>query len=106
MSKAAEAFVGRHDFAALQGAGSEVECTVRTVAQLQIDADSEGAIAFSVEGDGFLRHMVRNLVGTLLEVGSGRRPIESMAELLAGGDRRRAGPTAPAHGLTLVRVFY
>jgi tRNA pseudouridine38-40 synthase len=106
MSKAAEAFVGPHDFAALQGAGSEVECTVRTVAQLQIDADSEGAIAFSVEGDGFLRHMVRNLVGTLLEVGSGRRPIESMAELLAGGDRRRAGPTAPAHGLTLVRVFY
>ncbi len=106
MSKAAEAFVGRHDFAALQGAGSEVECTLRTVEQLQIEADSEGAIAFSVEGDGFLRHMVRNLVGTLLEVGSGRRPLESMAELLAGGDRRRAGPTAPAHGLTLVRVFY
>jgi tRNA pseudouridine38-40 synthase len=106
MSKAAEAFVGRHDFAALQGAGSEVDCTVRTVAQLQIEADSAGAIAFSVEGDGFLRHMVRNLVGTLLEVGSGRRPIESMTELLAGGDRRRAGPTAPAHGLTLVRVSY
>lgn len=106
MSKAAEAFVGRHDFAALQGAGSEVDCTVRTLARLQIEADPEGAIAFSVEGDSFLRHMVRNLVGTLLEVGSGRRPIESMAELLAGGDRRRAGPTAPAHGLTLVRVLY
>jgi tRNA pseudouridine38-40 synthase len=106
MSKAAEAFVGRHDFAALQGAGSEVDCSVRTLARLQIEADSEGAIAFSVEGDSFLRHMVRNLVGTLLEVGSGRRPIESMGELLAGGDRRRAGPTAPAHGLTLVRVLY
>ena len=106
MSKAAEAFAGRHDFAALQGSGSEVDCTVRTLSRLEIDAGSEGAIAFSVEGDGFLRHMVRNLVGTLLEVGTGRRAIDSMAELLAGGDRRRAGPTAPAQGLTLVRVSY
>jgi tRNA pseudouridine38-40 synthase len=106
MSKAAEALMGRHDFAALQGAGSEVDCTVRTIARLQIESDSAGAIAFWVEGDGFLRHMVRNLVGTLLEVGSGRRPIASMAELLAGGDRRRAGPTAPAHGLTLVWVRF
>ena len=109
MSKAAEAFVGCHDFAALQGAGSEVESTVRTLTRLQIEsraAQAAGEIVFWVEGRSFLRHMVRNLVGTLLEVGFGRRPIESMAELLAGGDRRRAGPTAPAQGLTLVRVHY
>ena len=106
MSKAAEAFVGRHDFAALQGAGSEVDCTVRTVVRLEIESDASGEIAFWVEGHSFLRHMVRNLVGTLLEVGSGRRPVDSMAELLAGGDRRWAGPTAPAQGLTLMRVRY
>ncbi len=106
MSKAAEAFVGRHDFAALQAAGSEVKSTVRTLKRLEIEQESPGVLLFWAEADGFLRHMVRNLAGTLLEVGSGRRSIESMTELLACGDRRRAGPTAPAVGLTLVRVFY
>jgi tRNA pseudouridine38-40 synthase len=106
MSKAAEAFVGRHDFAALQGAGSEVESTVRTIHRLEIQHQPLGEILFWVEGDGFLRHMVRNLVGTLLEVGTGRRSAESMMGLLAAGDRRRAGPNVPAQGLTLVRVYY
>jgi tRNA pseudouridine38-40 synthase len=106
MSKAAELFVGRHDFAALQAAGSEVESTVRTLSRLEIEYRAPGEILFWVEGDGFLRHMVRNLVGTLLEVGTGRRPVESMTELLAGGDRRRAGPKVPAAGLTLLRVDY
>jgi len=106
MSKAAEAFVGRHDFAALQAAGSEVESTLRTLKRLDVEWESPRELVFWAEADGFLRHMVRNLVGTLLEVGSGRRSIESMTELLACGDRRRAGPTAPAAGLTLVRVFY
>ena len=106
MAKAAEAFVGRHDFAALQAAGSEVESTVRTLARVEIEQEPSGELVFWVEGDGFLRHMVRNLVGTLLEVGSGQRSIESMAELLASEDRRQAGPTAPAQALTLVRVFY
>ncbi len=106
MSNAAEAFVGRHDFAALQAAGSDVESTVRTLKRLDVAQESTGELVFWVEADGFLRHMVRNLAGTLLEVGSGRRSIESMTELLACGDRRRAGPTAPAAGLSLVRVFY
>jgi len=106
MARAAEALLGRHDFAALQAAGSEVESTLRTVKRLDVECGTPGELVFSVEADGFLRHMVRNLVGTLLEVGAGRRPAESMAELLACGDRRRAGPTAPAAGLTLVQVFY
>jgi tRNA pseudouridine38-40 synthase len=106
MSKAAEAFVGRHDFAALQAAGSDVESTLRTLKRLEVEQESPGELVFWAEADGFLRHMVRNLVGTLLEVGSGRRSIDSMTELLACGDRRRAGPTAPAAGLTLMRVFY
>jgi len=106
MSKAAGAFVGRHDFAALQAAGSEVESTLRTLKRLEVEQEPPGELVFWAEADGFLRHMVRNLVGTLLEVGSGRRPVDSITELLACGDRRRAGPTAPAAGLTLVRVFY
>ena len=106
MSQAAEAFVGHHDFAALQAAGSEVESTLRTVKRLEVERESPGELVFWAEADGFLRHMVRNLVGTLLEVGSGRRSIDSMTELLACGDRRKAGPTAPAAGLTLMRVFY
>ena len=106
MSKAAEAFVGHHDFAALQAAGSEVESTLRTLKRLEVEQESSGELVFWAEADGFLRHMVRNLVGTLLEVGSGRRSIDSMTELLACGDRRRAGPTASAAGLTLMRVFY
>jgi len=106
MARAAKAFVGRHDFAALQAAGSEVESTLRTLKRLDVERESPAELVFWVEADGFLRHMVRNLVGTLLEVGAGRRPVASVAELLACGDRRRAGPTAPAAGLTLVRVFY
>ena len=106
IAKAAEAFVGCHDFAALQAAGSAVENTVRTVRRLEIECEPAGDLVFWVEGDGFLRHMVRNLVGTLLEVGTGRRSIESMTELLAARDRQWAGPTAPSAGLTLMRVFY
>jgi tRNA pseudouridine38-40 synthase len=106
MSCAARELIGRHDFAALQGSGSEVESSIRTIAALRIEQESSPELVFWVEGDGFLRHMVRNLVGTLLEVGWGRRSSESMIELLASGDRRMAGPTAPAGGLALIRVFY
>jgi tRNA pseudouridine38-40 synthase len=59
-----------------------------------------------VSADRFLHHMVRNLVGSAVEVGRGAREPGWLAEVLAGRDRRRAGPTAPAHGLTLVRVLY
>jgi tRNA pseudouridine38-40 synthase len=59
-----------------------------------------------VAADAFLHHMVRNMVGTLLEVGNRRRPVGWAAEVLAGRDRRRAGPTAPAHGLVLLSVRY
>jgi tRNA pseudouridine38-40 synthase len=106
MGKTAELFVGRHDFAALQGSGSDVESTVRTLNRLEIECLPPGEILFWVEGEGFLRHMVRNLVGTLLEVGTGRRAPDSIPELLATGDRRQAGPNVAAAGLTLVRVYY
>jgi tRNA pseudouridine38-40 synthase len=106
MRQAAWACQGRHDFATFQASGSEVETSVRAIARLEIAGESRGEIEILVEGDGFLRHMVRNLVGTLVEVGLGRRSPDSMAALLAARDRRRAGPTAPARGLTLLRVFY
>jgi tRNA pseudouridine38-40 synthase len=63
-------------------------------------------IVYEISGTGFLRHMVRNIVGSLVDIGRGRRPVEWLADVLAGGDRTRAGPTAPAHGLVLVTVEY
>jgi tRNA pseudouridine38-40 synthase len=106
MQRAARDFVGRHDFAALQAAGSDIEKTVRRLGRLDIVGESRGEIEIVVEADGFLHHMVRNLAGTLLEVGLGRRAPDSIPALLASRDRRQAGPTAPAQGLTLVCVWY
>jgi len=106
MARAARAFEGEHDFAALQSTGSTVRTTVRTVLRCEVAGAPGGEIAIEVEGTGFLRHMVRSLAGTLVEVGQGRRPEGSIPALLASRDRARAGPTAPAEGLTLVAVRY
>ncbi len=106
MAAAAEGLLGTHDFAAFQTAGSDVRTTVRSLTRLEVSGKRGGEIRFDVEGSGFLRHMVRNLVGSLLEVGRGRREPGWIAAVLAGCDRRAAGPTAPARGLTLVRVDY
>jgi tRNA pseudouridine38-40 synthase len=106
MRVAALDFCGRRDFASLQAAGSGIEQTVRTLHRLELLGESRGEIEIRVEGDGFLRHMVRNLAGTLIEVGLGRRAADSIPELLERCDRRLAGPTAPAQGLTLVWVSY
>lgn len=106
MREAAGALLGEHDFACFQAAGSAVEQTVRRLLRVEIHGVSGGEIMIEVEGSGFLRHMVRNLAGTLLEVGRGKRAPGSMADLIAGCDRGRAGPTAPARGLTLVWVRY
>jgi tRNA pseudouridine38-40 synthase len=106
MRRAARALVGAHDFASFRAAGSTVETTVRTIFGLAVAGAAGAEILLLVEGDGFLRRMVRALVGTLVEVGAGRRPSGSMPTILAGRDRRAAGPTAPARALTLVRVSY
>ena len=108
MREAAAPLVGAHDFAAFQGAGSTVESTERIVDR--IDWEDGGGydlpIVLRITGNGFLRHMVRNIVGTLVEVGTGRWPAPCVADILASGERTLAGPTAPARGLFLVRVDY
>jgi len=113
MKTAAVALLGLHDFAAFQAAGSDVETTVRTISEIAIGTrqlpeveSTTPLISVDVIGDGFLRHMVRIMVGTLVSVGKGKRPASAMSDLLSSGDRECAGVTAPAHGLFLVSVVY
>ena len=105
MREAAAHCCGTHDFAAFQAAHSSVTDTVRTVTRVDLHPTGDGLIV-EVHGDGFLRHMVRTMVGTLVDVGAGRRDPASIPALLRSGDRQRAGDTAPASGLTLVSVDY
>lgn len=105
MRRAAAGLRGRHDFAAFAAAGRTSRTTVRTLREIRIRPTRGGALLV-FEGDGFLYRMVRNLVGTLLEVGRGRRAPEWAAAVLASGERARAGATAPPEGLCLWRVLY
>lgn len=105
MTRATRFLPGRHDFSAFALAGGSHGQPCRTIAAARWQEEGE-ELRFHVVGEGFLRGMVRALVGTLVEVGTGRRSPESFAALLAGGERAAAGPTAPAHGLVLERVFY
>jgi tRNA pseudouridine38-40 synthase len=106
MAAAARLLEGRHDFAAFQGTGSEAATSVRTIFQSAISHQQSAMIEFAVEGDGFLRHMVRAIVGSLVEVGRGRRPPAWMSDVLASKSRAMAGQTAPALGLVLASVRY
>lgn len=109
MQAAARALVGRHDFRSFEAAGSPRVSSVRTIFELTVQrhgGEFLDRVSFEVEADGFLYNMVRNLVGSLVEVGSGRREVGWIAEVLAARDRRRAGATAPPQGLFLVNVDY
>lgn len=128
MQEAASALIGSHDFAVFQSTGSETSGTIRTITRSELTTSQQDMqwdeprhpaaharrgprcearqIVYEVAGNGFLRHMVRAIAGTLVEIGRGRREPGSMAALLAGGSRAQAGPTAPAHGLFLVGVDY
>jgi len=111
MRQAAACLLGRHDFSAFRSIGTEVPDAVRTLHASAI-VETAGAgdggrlLTYEVTGDGFLRHMVRAIVGTLVEVGRGWRDPAQMDALLQSRDRARAGATAPPHGLFLVRVVY
>jgi tRNA pseudouridine38-40 synthase len=115
MSQAASALEGEHDFASFASTGSDRKTTVRNVHELTLQRQTCATLfhdeevdhlVVEIEANGFLYNMVRNIVGTLVEVGRGVQPVSWVAEVLEKRDRRAAGPTAPAHGLYLVQVNY
>jgi len=103
---------GTHDFSSFEGAGSrnpEIpgRGAVRTILEASLETlDTGSKHRFIITGDGFLRHMVRNIAGTILEVGKGRLALSDVTAILAAKDRSAAGPTAPAAGLFLKEIFY
>ena len=105
MQAAACHIVGTHDFKSFQGHGSGVKNTVRRLTDLTICRATD-IITIDVQANGFLRFMVRNIVGTLVEVGTGKMSPDEVGHIIASKDRSRAGATAPAHGLFLVNVNY
>ena len=106
MQEAARALVGEHDFSAFRAAGCTARTVMRRVESIAFTRPDPERLEVDVRGNAFLRYMVRILVGTLSEVGTGRRPAAEVAEILASRDRTRAGITAPAHGLELLEVRY
>ena len=98
---------GQHDFSAFEATGAPRPHAVRTVTDVNLTGkDTDGYVVFSIEADGFLRHMVRNIVGMLVDVGLGKISPGAFAEILISKDRKQAGITAPAHGLFLREVKY
>ncbi len=99
-------FVGEHDFKSFQGSGSDVLTTTRKIFNFTLHEEGKNTYRLRVEGSGFLKQMVRNMVGTLIEIGEFKREPESIHEILLARDRRRAGKTVPASGLFLMEVKY
>jgi tRNA pseudouridine38-40 synthase len=111
MNDAARLFLGEHDWTAFSSAQSESENKVRTISSFSVESHWDTRanaviIEFRITGNGFLRYMVRSIVGTLLEVGRGEKDFDTIQTAIVTGDRYLAGATAPPHGLTLVKVFY
>ena len=116
MAEAASLILGEHDFSSFRAAGCGAKHPVRTVYSTDIARLDEmnfmtavlrgDFIRFRIEGNAFLRHMVRNIVGTLVEVGKGKMSVETFGRVLRSCDRTIAGPTAPAQGLFLEKIVY
>lgn len=105
MHDAAQALLGEHDFSAFRAAGCQASNAVREITDVSVRRDGDW-VELDVTANAFLQHMVRNIAGTLVAIGSGDAPVDWAAAVLAGKDRTRAGMAAPPHGLTLVRVYY
>lgn len=105
MQEAAQYLEGEHDFQSFCAAGAQVKTTVRTIYELTVEKEGD-LIVIRVTGNGFLYNMVRIIAGTLMKVGMGEWEPERMTEILEGRDRKLAGPTAPAKGLTLMEIHF
>ena len=106
MKAAADLLLGKHDFKAFEGAGSPRSHTLRDVMRADLQAAADGKIVFEIQADGFLRFMVRNIVGTLALVGQGKLDPDAIKAIMASKDRNQAGATAPPQGLCLLKVIY
>jgi tRNA pseudouridine38-40 synthase len=106
MRKALALVAGEHDFSSFRGQGCTAKTTVRTIYRAELRGEIPALFSISIAGSGFLRHMVRNLVGTVVDAGRGKYSPERVSEILTLRDRSQAGPTAPARGLFLWSVRY
>lgn len=105
MNEAASYLVGPHDFKSFCAVNHDAKTTVRTIYSAIVDKEGD-MITFQITGNGFLYNMVRIIAGTLIEVGKGMIRPENIKNIMEARDRQKAGPTAPAHGLTLVEIEY
>lgn len=111
MNTAARTFLGEHDWTAFSSANSDTENRVRTIKDFNVESywdarAGASVIEFRISANGFLRYMVRSIVGTMLEVGRGEKDSDTIQTAIVTGSRNLAGQTAPANGLTLVKVEY
>ncbi len=106
MRKAAEHFVGEHDFAAFQATGGQVRSTVREIYSMNVSRKEDNLIEIEVTGNGFLYNMVRIIAGTLIYVGMGKLKQKEIPDIIKSLDRTKAGKTAPAQGLYLMEIYY
>jgi len=106
MKRAARNLIGEHDFSSFRSVGSPTRTAIRRVTRAEWKRGRDGLIRFEIEANGFLKQMVRAIVGTLVEVGKGKMSAEEFQKILESRDRKKAGQTAPAHGLFLKEVKY
>jgi len=106
MEKATQYLIGEHDFSSFRSVGSPTRTTVRKVTRAEWKRGRSGLVRFEIEANGFLKQMVRAIIGTLVEVGKGRMNAVEFRRILESKERSKAGPTAPAHGLFLKEVKY
>lgn len=111
MNDAARVFLGEHDWTAFSNAQSDSENKVRTISEFNVESSwddraNAAMIEFKITGNGFLRYMVRSIVGTMLEVGRGEKDSDTIQTAIVNGDKELVGVTAPANGLTLLKVYY
>ena len=105
MNKAAQYLLGEHDFSSFRGSLCQAKSPIKTIEFIHLTKDGDDVL-LDIKANAFLHHMVRNIVGTLLKVGKGERPVEWVKEVLDSQDRKQAGATAQPQGLYFVKAFY